>query len=77
MKQTLKNITLSDVESRLEELRRFAEQDHKTVNQLFREWSEQYIQHRRKAQRQALEDSFAALSFKTARKYSRDEMNER
>ena len=77
MKTKLKNITISFDEERLDELRRLAAHNRTTVNQLFREFSDDYIARQRQLRLKALRDSFKTLSITSDRKYSREEMNER
>lgn len=72
----VKNITLSAQDVLLHEARKKAVQENTTLNNLFREWLEQYVQ------RQRTEHEFDQLMkrltyVKLDRKYTRAEMNER
>jgi len=73
----MKNITLSAEEHLIEQARRTAQAQHKTLNAAFREWLEQYA-----AQAGDVE-AYERLMKKlkghvvAGRKFSREEMNER
>ena len=75
----MKNITFSAREEAIEQARKVAEQKHRTLNELFREWlddinrqvNEGNVSNRLKA----LWDQTNYL--KVGKKLSRDEMNER
>jgi hypothetical protein len=77
----MKNITLSAQDDKIEALKQVAKSENKTVNQLFREWLDTSIAERRAREGQkrvrALEDSWKKLSFKSNRKLTREELNER
>jgi hypothetical protein len=73
----MKNITLSAEDSLIEQARQAAKAQHKTLNQAFREWLEQYARPEsdRAAEYEAL---MKRLSYvKAGRKFTRQEMNER
>lgn len=71
----LKNITLSAEEAKIQEARRLAAIDNTTLNQLFREWVDQYIA-RDKAVRQ-YQEFIQQIGLRFDRKFTREEMNER
>ena len=77
----MKNITLSAKDDVIDELRRISKQQNMTVNDLFRQWSEEYIMQTRKQTgamlAQAFDESRKRLEFRGDRKFTRDEMNER
>jgi hypothetical protein len=72
----MKNITLSADEDLIEEARRAAKAQNKTLNQLFREWLESYTR-----PDSAVEQYEALMKRLTyvgdGRKFTRAEMNER
>jgi hypothetical protein len=73
----MKNITLSAEDSLIEQARETARAQHKTLNQAFREWLEQYARPEsdRAGEYEAL---MKRLSYvKGGRKFTRQEMNER
>ena len=71
-----KNITLSAEASHIENARKIAESENKTLNTVFREWLEQY--QARGHSSVAYQELMTKLSHvKSGRKFSRDEMNER
>ena len=72
----MKNITLSADEQLIEQARLLAMAQHKTLNEVFREWLRQFTAQNGGAQ------EFDALMkrlehVKAGRRFSRDEMNER
>ena len=73
----MKNITLSAQDSTIDALRRVAQAQNKTVNDLFREWAEQLAASERQKRLKALESSFDKLHFTSERTYTREEMNRR
>lgn len=77
----MKNITLSAQDDKIDMLRQVAKSSGKSVNDLFREWLEKDITKLQARQRQellkALNYSVEHFSFKSDRKYNREEMNER
>ncbi len=73
----MKNITLSAEDSLIDQARQTARAQHKTLNQAFREWLEQYARSEsdRVGEYEAL---MKRLSYaKAGRKFTRQEMNER
>ena len=73
----MKNITLSADDSLIERARQTARAQHKTLNQAFREWLEQYAHPEpdRAAEYEAL---MKRLSYvKAGRQFTREEMNGR
>lgn len=71
----LKNITFSADEALIREARRQAALQNTTLNELFRQWLEQYV-----AQEDAGQDFLELLERlgpRFVRKYTREEMNER
>lgn len=75
--EIMKNITLSADDSLIEQARQTARAQHKTLNQAFREWLEQYA--RPESDRVGEYDALMKrLSYvKAGRKFTRQEMNER
>jgi TorA maturation chaperone TorD len=73
----MKNVTLSADDELIEQARRTAKAQHKTLNQAFREWLAEYT--RRENDEKAIEALYQRLSYVNSggRKYTRDEMNER
>jgi len=71
----LKNITLSAEEAKIQEARRLAALNNTTLNQLFREWMEQYIARDRAARQ--YQDWVQQIGLRFERKFTREEMNER
>jgi len=73
----MKNITLSADEDLIEQARRTAKAQHKTLNQAFRDWLADYT--RRESDKKAIDAFYQKLSYVNSggRKYSREEMNER
>jgi ferric-dicitrate binding protein FerR (iron transport regulator) len=72
----MKNVTLSADDHLIEQARRTAKAQHKTLNQAFREWLESYTQPDRAV------DEYEALMkrlnyVQAGRKFTREEMNER
>ena len=71
-----KNITLSADDAAIERGREVARSEHRTLNDAFREWLEQYGS--RRVTREEIEALFERLKYADAgRKFTRDEMNER
>jgi hypothetical protein len=71
-----KNITLSADERLIENARKIARSENKTLNAVFREWLEAY--QARSTTAVSYRQLMAALDHvKSGRKFSRDEMNER
>lgn len=72
----MKNITLSANEELIESARRQAISQHTTLNNLFREWLEQYVD-----RKQAVENYKTLMNrlsyVNSGRKFTREEMNER
>ena len=76
----LKNITLSADETLIREARRQAALHNTTLNELFREWLEQYVtqdEATREAAFRQYEELMERLGPRFVRKYTREEMNER
>lgn len=77
----MKNITLSADAELIAAARRYAEKQQTSLNDLYRDWLQHYVSTRRaKESTQLLKDfrqSQAKLSFRSDRKYTRAEMNER
>ncbi len=72
----LKNVTLSADESLIRQARKNAQQEHTTLNSMFREWLTRYV--RQKQSTTDYESMMQDLSYARANQcYSRDEMNER
>ena len=72
----MKNITFSADEKRIELAREVARSEHRTLNDAFREWLEQYSS--RRVTREEISLLFERLKYADAgRKFTRDEMNER
>ena len=72
----MKNITLSAEESLIEQARRVAQSENKTLNAAFREWLEQYTSRTgRGAAYDALMRRLADI--RPGRHFTREEMNER
>lgn len=74
----MKNITLSAEEHAIEQARQAARVQHKTLNQLFREWLDE-LASRQSAGREyeALMRGIDASGASAGRKFTREEMNER
>lgn len=73
----MKNITLSADDSLIEQARQTARAQHKTLNQAFREWLEQYARPD-SDHADEYEALMKRLSYvKAGRKFTRQEMNER
>ncbi|MBN4076768.1 hypothetical protein JYT48_00665 [Mariprofundus ferrooxydans] len=72
----LKNVTLSADERLIQQARKNAQQEHTTLNAMFRQWLTRYVR-----QKQSATDYNAlmqTLSYARANQhYSRDDMNER
>jgi len=78
----LKNITFSADETLIREARRQAALQNTTLNQLFREWLEQYIVQQDSEARQQAIARYDALMRRlghvnAGRKFTREELNER
>lgn len=72
----MKNITLSADEHLIEQARRTAKAENKTLNQLFREWLESYTRPESAVERyEALRKDLNYV--RAGRKFTREEMNER
>jgi hypothetical protein len=72
----MKNVTLSADEHLIEQARRTARAQRKTLNQAFREWLESYTQSDRAVDE--YESLMKRLNYVQAgRKFTREEMNER
>lgn len=72
----MKNITFSAEEDKIELAREVARSEHRTLNDAFREWLEQYGS--RRVTREEIKALFERLKYADAgRKFTRDEMNER
>jgi hypothetical protein len=72
----MKNVTLSADDHLIEQARRIAKTQHKTLNQAFREWLESYTQPGRAVDE--YETLMKRLNYVQAgRKFTREEMNER
>lgn len=72
----LKNITLSAEQSLIEKARRRASEEHKSLNELFREWIARYVGAGRGSgnYRQLMQ---RLSHVRPGAKFSRDDMNER
>ena len=72
----MKNITLSADDQLIEQARQVARSQHKTLNQVFREWLQSYAR-----PNNALEEYEALRKrlgyVRAGRKFTREEMNER
>ena len=72
----LKNITLSADENLIEQARHQATVSNRTLNELFREWLEQYVTQPKAAEQ--YEQLMERLSYAQAGKhFTREELNER
>ncbi len=72
----LKNVTLSAEENLIRQARKSAQQEHTTLNAMFRQWLTRYV--RQKQSATDYESLMQDLSYARAgQSYSRDEMNER
>ncbi len=72
----LKNVTLSAEEALISQARKSAQQEHTTLNAMFRQWLTRYV--RQKQSATDYESLMQDMSYARAgRHYSRDEMNER
>jgi len=72
----LKNVTLSAEEAMIRQARKNAQQEHTTLNAMFRQWLIRYV--RQKQSSTDYEALMQDMSYAHAgRNYSRDEMNER
>lgn len=72
----MKNITLSADEGLLRQARRRAGAEHRTLNDIFRQWLDQYVS------QTAASDTYGALMKRldhvsAGRKFSREQMHER
>jgi len=72
----LKNVTLTAEEILIRQARKSAQQEHTTLNAMFRQWLARYVQ-----QRQSTTDYDALMQdlsyVRAGKSFSRDEMNER
>ena len=76
----MKNITFSADEQLIEEARQQARQQKTTLNNVFRSWLASYVARERKAEERVRRfDNVMRRTpyFRTDRKYTREEMNER
>jgi len=72
----LKNVTLSADEMLINQARKSAQQEHTTLNAMFRQWLTRYV--KQKQSTLDYESLMQDISYARAgRSYSRDEMNER
>ena len=72
----VKNITLSADEHLIEQARKTAQEQHKTLNTAFREWLQDYVA--QSGVSLEYDEVMRRLSHvRAGRKYTRDEMNER
>jgi ferric-dicitrate binding protein FerR (iron transport regulator) len=72
----MRNITLSAEEQLIDQARRIAQSQHKTLNQAFREWLESYARPNNALERyEALKKDLKYV--RAGRKFTREEMNER
>ena len=72
----MRNITLSADEQLIDQARRIAQSQHKTLNQAFREWLESYARPSDALERyEALKKDLKYV--RAGRKFTREEMNER
>jgi hypothetical protein len=72
----MKNITVSADEAMIEHARRRAKAEHRTLNELFRQWLDQYVA------QAAADDNYEALMQRlghvsSGRRFTREEMHER
>ena len=74
----MKNITLSAQDDAIEGARKVAAHQHRTLNEMFREWLEQINQLNEQDTSSKLEDLWSRSGYlSVGKKLSRDEMNER
>ena len=74
----MKNITLSADEQLIEAARQQAKAMHTTLNQQFRTWLENFVQHERKADdAMRLIEEIQGYARTRGEKFTREEMNER
>lgn len=73
----MKNITFSADDALIDQARRTAKSQNKTLNQAFREWLADYT--RRESDEKAIDALYKRLSYVSSggRKFTREEMNER
>ena len=72
----VRNITFSADEGAIERAREVARSEHKTLNDVFREWLIQYGS--RSVSTEEIEELYRSLRHvRAGRKFTRDEMNER
>jgi hypothetical protein len=72
----MKNITFSADEQLIDQARRIAQSQHKTLNQAFREWLENFARPNNAVERyEALRKDLKYV--RGGRKFTREEMNER
>jgi len=72
----IKNITMSAEDLLIERARKKARQEHKSLNELFRQWLSNYAA--REDRGKAYRDLMKRLSYvKSGKRFTRDELNER
>ncbi len=72
----IKNITLSADEQLIQKARKKARQEHKTLNEYFRQWLKQYVSNNTKTNNYfAFMDSLNYAG--PGKKFTREELNER
>ena len=74
--ENMKNITLSADEGLLQQARRRAGSEHRTLNDIFRQWLDQYVS------QSTASDTYDVMMKRldhvsAGRKYSREQLNER
>jgi hypothetical protein len=72
----MRNVTLSAEDHLIDRAREIAREQHKTLNEMFREWLAQ-VSGTSKAEEEYLELMKRLSYVKAGRHFSRDEMNER
>jgi hypothetical protein len=73
----MKNITFSAKEELIEGARRRAEAENTTLNNVFREWLTHYAAPKRLSRDDVRRAAAAVSHFRTGRRFTRDERNER
>ena len=73
----MKNITLSADEELIEQARRIARSQKRTLNEAFREWLVQFTRQTGKAEEYASLMKRLRRHVRSSGRYTRDEMNER
>jgi hypothetical protein len=74
----MKNITLSAEDHLIEQARQIARVQHKTLNQMFRDWLDEVVSRQNNTQEyRALMRDIRQSGAMAGRKFTRDEMNER